>query len=176
MSKRKHHLSLGVKAVAAMLLGGALAGIVAVSPLRAQSTIPAAAKPAAVSTPYRNQPPRIANKAAAIYESVWGVGDLSVKSAESGLILRFSYRVFDPVKAKPLNDKKLSPVLESPEKGVQLVVPTMEKVGQLRQAPQNIEAGKSYWMAFSNSGRTIKPGDHVDVVIGNFRARGLVVE
>jgi hypothetical protein len=31
-------------------------------------------------------------------------------------------------------------------------------------------------MAFSNPGRQIKPGDRVDVVIGGFHARGLVVE
>jgi len=105
-----------------------------------------------------------------------GIEDPSVKAVESGLIIRFSYRVLDPEKAKPLNDKKLAPVLESPEKRLQLVVPTMEKVGQLRQSPEKIEAGKSYWMAFSNPGRPIKPGDHVDVVIGNFHVRELVVE
>jgi hypothetical protein len=165
-----------------MLLTVLSAGSIVVSTARAQShqgqekgAVPAA-KPAAVSTPYRNQPPRISNRAAAVYEAVWGIAAPNVKAVESGVILRFSYTVLDPVKAKPLNDKKLSPFLESPEKRVRLVVPSMEKVGQLRQAPEKIEAGKSYWMAFSNSGRLLKPGDHVDVVIGNFRAQGLVVE
>lgn len=92
------------------------------------------------------------------------------------MILRFSYRVLDPVRAEPLDDKELKPVLESPAKGLRLVVPSMEKVGQLRQAPQTIESGKSYWMAFSNSARQLKPGDRVDIVIGNFRARGLLIE
>ncbi len=92
------------------------------------------------------------------------------------MILRFSYRVLDPEKARLLSDKKLNPVLESPEKGLRLVIPSMEKVGQLRQAPQTIDPGKSYWMAFSNSGRLLKPGDRVDIVIGNFHARGLLVE
>ena len=165
----------------AMLLAGVLAGSILVLPAIAQTAAPSqpaapAGKPAAASTPYRNQPPRIANREAAILEAVWGIEDPTVKAVESGVILRFSYRVIDPVKAKPLNDKKLAPVLESPEKRIQLVVPSMEKVGQLRQAPEKIEAGKSYWMAFSNSGRLLKPGDHVDVVIGNFRAQGLVVE
>lgn len=168
-------LNLGVETVAAMLLAGILAGSMSVSPLNAQSTAPVA-KPSTASTPYRNQPPRISNREAAILEAVWGIEDPSVKAVESGLIIRFSYRVTDPEKAKPLNDKKLAPVLESPEKRLQLVIPTMEKVGQLRQAPEKIEAGKSYWMAFSNPGRPIKPGDHVDVVIGNFHVRGLVVE
>jgi hypothetical protein len=31
-------------------------------------------------------------------------------------------------------------------------------------------------MAFSNKGRHVKQGDHVSVVIGKFRADGLVVD
>ena len=164
-----------------MLLAGILAGGILVSPVAAQTAAPAqpaqsAVKPAAASTPYRNQPPRIANREAAYFESTWGIAEPSVKAVESGVILRFSYKVLDPEKARPLNDKKIDPVLESPEKGVRLVVPSMEKVGQLRQAPQKIEAGKSYWMAFSNSGRLLKRGDRVDIVIGNFHATGLLIE
>ena len=179
MPKKKYVLNLGVERAEAMLLAGILAGGILVSP--AQTAAPAqpappAAKPAAASTPYRNQPNRIANREAAYYEAVWGIGDPNIKAVESGVILRFSYRVLDPEKARALGDKKLNPVLESPEKGIRLVVPTMEKVGQLRQAPKNIEAGESYWMAFSNSGRLLKPGDRVDIVIGNFHARGLLVE
>ena len=145
------------------------------SPQGHEDAVPAG-KPTVVSTPYRNQPPRIVNREAALLEAVWGIEAPTIKAVESGVILRFSYRVLDPVKAKPLNDKKLNPVLESPEKGVRLVIPSLEKVGQLRQAPENIEAGKSYWMAFSNSGRLVRPGDRVDIVIGSFHARGLLVE
>jgi len=36
-----------------------------------------------------------------------------------------------------------------------------------KSAPeQHPEAGKSYWMAFSNSGTLFKRGDRVDIVIG----------
>ena len=38
------------------------------------------------------------------------------------------------------------------------------------------EAGKSYWMAFSNKGRIVKRGDRVNVVIGQFHADGLAVD
>ena len=38
------------------------------------------------------------------------------------------------------------------------------------------EEGKSYWMAFSNKGRMVKRGDRVSIVIGNFRADGLIVD
>ena len=90
-------------------------------------------------------------------------------------MIRFTYRVLDAEKAKLLNDKKAEPALLDPKANVKLVVPTMEKVGQLRQtAPP--EAGKLYWMAFSNKGRHVQRGDHVDIVIGQFRADGLVVD
>lgn len=163
-----------------------LAGLVSSSLLLSLTLVPSvegqekspvqATTPAATSAPYRNQPNRIAKRAAAYYEAVWGIEDLNVKAVESGVILRFSYHVLDPEKAKPLSDKKLDPFLVSPEKGIKLVIPSLEKVGQLRQAPHELEAGKSYWMAFSNSGRLIKRGDRVDIVIGNFHAEGLLVE
>jgi hypothetical protein len=165
------HLSL----LAAFVASGMVVSTSHAQSPEEQEGIPAA-KPAAASTAYRNQPPRISNREAAYLEAVWGIADPSVKTVESGVIIRFSYRVLDPSKAKPLTDKKLNPVLESPEKGLRLVIPSMEKVGQLRQAPPQIEEGKSYWMAFSNSGRQIKPGDRVDIVIGTFHARGLQVE
>jgi hypothetical protein len=124
-------------------------------------------------SPYR--PDRFAGRAGAYYRLVWGVDELEAKWVESGEVIRFTYHVLDPGKAKALNDKKNEPALIDPKAGVKLVVPQMEKVGQLRQtgAP---EAGKAYWMAFSNKGRLVKRGDHVTVQIGQFRADGLVVD
>jgi hypothetical protein len=118
---------------------------------------------------------RLPRRATMYYAGYWGVDSLNVKWAESGEIIRFTYHVLDADKAKPLNDKKAEPLLIDPQAGVKLVVPVMEKVGQLRQS-STPEAGKSYWMAFSNSGRRVKRGDHVNVVIGQFHANGLVVE
>jgi len=109
------------------------------------------------------------------YEGVWGIDSLAVKYTESGEMIRFSYHVLDPQKAAPLNDKRAEPSLSDAQAGVQLVVPQMEKIGQLRQSSTPI-SGKQYWMAFSNSGRRVKPGHRVDVQIGNFHAEGLVVE
>ena len=109
------------------------------------------------------------------YEGVWGVGELRVKTAESGELIRFNYRVLDPVKAAALNDKKAEPELLDPQAGVKLVVPQMEKVGKLRQS-STPKPGMVYWMAFSNPTRAVKPGHRVDVVIGRFRANNLEVE
>jgi hypothetical protein len=158
-----------------MLLAGILAGGILASVAAAQAPSPAT-KPAVAAAPVRYLPNRFSRRAQMFYEGVWGINSLGVKWAESGEMIRFSWRVLDPQKAKPLNDKKVEPALQDPQAGVSLVVPQMEKVGQLRQASENIEAGKSYWMAFSNAGRRVKRGDRVNVVIGNFRAEGLVVE
>ncbi len=121
------------------------------------------------------RPDRFAGRAWKHYQLVWGIDALNVKLVESGEVVRFTYRVLDPDKAKMLNDKGNEPSLIDPRAGVRLVVPSMEKIGQLRQAGSP-EAGKAYWMAFSNKGRPVKKGDHVDVVIGQFQAQGLVVD
>jgi len=124
--------------------------------------------------PYRYRAHPVPKRAREYYALVWGVDSFSVKSAESGEIIRFNYRVLDADKAKMLNDKKNEPSLIDPQAGVSLVVPTLEKVGQLRQSSAP-EVGKVYWMAFSNKGRHVKPGHRVNIVIGNFRAEGLIV-
>jgi hypothetical protein len=130
-------------------------------------------KPA--GAPHAYLPDRFAGKAGRHYRLVWGIDSLSVKLAESGEVVRFSYRVLDPDRAKALNDKGNEPSLIDPRAGVKLVVPKMEKIGQLRQTGA-AEAGKAYWIAFSNKGRPVKKGARVNIVIGEFRADGLVVD
>jgi len=125
--------------------------------------------------PTRYAPDRFAGRAGKFYELTWGVDSLNVKLVESGELVRFSYRVLDPVKARLLNDKQTEASLIDPQAGVRLAVPTMEKVGQLRQTPSP-EAGRSYWMTFSNKGGHVVRGDRVDVVIGTFKANFLAVD
>ena len=165
------------KRAGSVLLGGVFAAIILNSAVFAQSpqSPDSTAVPQATAAPriHRNHTPK---RAEAYYGIIWGVESLSAKSVESGEIVRFSWRVLDADKAKPLNDKKVDPLLIDPERGVSLVVPSLEQVGMLRQAPTKIEEGKSYWMAFSNSGRLVKPGDRVIIQIGKFRADGLIVE
>jgi len=98
------------------------------------------------SSPYA--PSRFAGRAGQYYQLIWGIDSISVKLIESGEMVRFSYRIVDPDKARMLNDKRA-------------------------EAKQ---AGRSYWMTFSNKGRRVKRGDRVDVVIGQFKASNLVVD
>lgn len=109
------------------------------------------------------------------YKTIWGIEKMEVREAASGVLLRFSYQIVDAKKAQALNDKKSTPYLIDRKTGAVLQVPTMPKVGMLRQTadPEN---GLNYWMVFSNKGNFVKPGARVDVVIGNFRAEGLVVQ
>jgi hypothetical protein len=133
------------------------------------------AKPTGPVTRVHYQPDRFAGRAGQYYRLVWGIDSLSVKWAESGEMIRFTYRVLDTEKAKTLSNKRLEPSLVDEKAHVKLVVPTMDKVGKLRQTPPP-EAGKTYWMLFSNKGEYVKRGDRVDVVIGNFHANGLIVD
>jgi len=159
-----------------MLFAAALSAGMLILPTGAQSVAPAQApKPAMSGAPARSLTNRFSSRALMYYQAVWGVDSLRVKRAESGEIIRFSWRVVDLEKAKPLNDKQLQPSLIDRAAGVALVVPSLEKVGQLRQTSAPVE-GKSYWMAFSNPGRRVKASDRVSVVIGTFHADGLVVE
>ena len=133
-------------------------------------------KPATkAGAPTRYLPNKLSGHAALYYGAVWGIDAITVKAVESGELIRFSYQVLNPSKAATLNEKTNSPFLIAPASGVRLSIPSLEKVGQLRQS-SSPEAGKFYWMAFSNPGRRVKPGDRVDVMIGLFRAEGLIVE
>ena len=140
------------------------------------NTTPAqAASPEAKVTRSHYHADPLGGHAGRYYRVLWGIEELDVKSAEAGEMIRFSYRVVNADKAKNLNDKRIEPALFDERAHVKLVIPIMDKVGKLRQtsAPED---GKTYWMLFSNKGGYVKRGDHVNVVIGNFHANGLVVD
>ena len=157
-----------------LIVGMILAGAALASTGPAQTSDPAP-RPVQPSAARRPQADRFAGRAGKYYALIWGVDQLTVKAVESGELIRFSYRVLDPQKAKVLNDKKFEPALIFPDGRIKLVIPSLEKVGQLRQS-NTPETGKSYWMAFSNPRREVKRGDRVNVVIGQFHADGLSVD
>jgi hypothetical protein len=176
------------KALRGGLLTGSLLVLVAVAQGRqepstptgeesGQTQIPPPTSTSGISTRrHASYPPAdLPPSARMFYQIMWGVDSLGVKSMESGQMIGFSYRVIDVEKAKGLNDKKATPYLIDEKARVKLVVPTMEKVGQLRQS-STPEAGKSYWMVFSNKGTFVKRGNRVSVVIGRFRVDGLTVQ
>lgn len=158
------------------LVGTGFAAVAAAAdmpPAPVKAPLPAAGGAQLRRSPYA--PDRFAGRAGLNYRLIWGVDSLSVRLVESGELVRFTYRVLDSDRASVLNDKQSQATLDDPKAGISLVVPTMEKVGQLRQTSAP-EVGRSYWVTFSNKGRRVKRGDWVDVVIGQFKANNLVVD
>lgn len=127
----------------------------------------------AKSSPFR--PVGVTPGAMTYYQSVWGVDNFLVRQTASGNLIRFSYRVTDPARAKSLGDKAATPYMVGLRSRAVLQIPVMEKVGPLRQTGTP-EAGKEFWMVFSNKGNLVKVGDRVNVIIGSFHADGLLVE
>jgi hypothetical protein len=162
---------LAVCLACAGVASGAWAGDTPQAPAKAPDPAGARSHP----RPSHYAPDRFAGRAGLNYRLFWGIDSISVRLVESGELVRFTYRVLDPSKAHVLNDKQAQATLDDPKAGVSLLVPTMEKVGQLRQTSAP-ETGRSYWVTFSNKGRRVKRGDRVDVVIGQFKANNLVVD
>lgn len=109
------------------------------------------------------------------YASLYGVDQLSAELAESGQLVRFSYRILDAKLAQPFVDKISNPQMLDERARAVLAVPSMEKVGPLRQGG-SVDVGKVYWVLFSNRGGVVKHGDRVSVVIGTRRIDGLIVQ
>jgi hypothetical protein len=142
--------------------------------ISAESAAPLAMVPAARKvSPFRSM--KMTEKAKNQYVAKWGVDKLRVSYTMSGNLIRFSYRVVEPQRAKALADKGATPYLMGLKSRAVLEVPVMDKVGPLRQS-STPKSGLEYWMVFSNKGNLIKPGDRVNVMIGAFRADGLMVD
>jgi hypothetical protein len=100
---------------------------------------------------------------------------MSIKPVSSGYMLAFRYRVLDPVKAAPFNDRKAKAFLVDEATGTALAVPALENIGELRPGATP-ESDRAYFMIFGNPGQMVKSGSKVSLVIGNLRADGLIVE
>jgi hypothetical protein len=105
----------------------------------------------------------------------WGVEVVFVRQVAAGYMLEFRYKVLDAKKAQPLFERQTKPILTHTASGAKFVVPTPAKTGALRNSnlPQ---AGRTYWMFFANPGKFIKPGEQVNIEIGDFVAESLVVQ
>jgi hypothetical protein len=155
------------------MAGGTIAQTTALaaSPSAASPALPPPATPR--TSPYHGMTQ--SEKARNYYPAVWGVDRLRTNYTSSGNLIRFSYRVVEPKLAKALGDHESTPYLYAPRTHAMLQIPTMEKIGQLRQL-NAAEADKEYWMVFSNKGNFVRRGDRVNVIIGKFHADGLLVE
>jgi hypothetical protein len=105
----------------------------------------------------------------------WGVQLKPLRLTGEGLFLDFRFRVIDSEKATPLLQTGNKPYLVDQKSGKTFQVPTT-KVGPMRASATKPKIDKDYTMLFNNTNRTVKKGDKVTVVIGDFKAENLVVE
>ncbi|MBI5599766.1 MAG: hypothetical protein HY890_08550 [Deltaproteobacteria bacterium] len=116
--------------------------------------------------------------ATGLIEERLGVKVEGLRLVAAGYMVDFRYRVLDPEKAAPLQDKRERAYLIDEATGRAFVVPRPAKVGELRQAVFNSPpvVGKTYSIIFANPGRAMKKGATASIVIGGFRAEGLIIE
>jgi len=105
----------------------------------------------------------------------WGVEVLWVREASAGYMLEFRYKVLDAKKAKPLFDRQTKPELIDEKTSGRVGVTSPGKIGPLRNSNMPVK-GKTYWMFFTNPGRSIKPGDAVSIQIGDYLQEHLIVK
>lgn len=105
----------------------------------------------------------------------WGVEVEYVRQTAAGYMLEFRYKVLDPVKAAPLFERQTKPLLTHVETGSKFVVPTPAKTGALRNSNPPL-LNHTYWMFFANPGKMVKPGEHVNIEIGDYLAENITVQ
>jgi hypothetical protein len=105
----------------------------------------------------------------------YGIEVIRLFSTAAGAMLDFRYRVVDPEKAAPLFERGTKAYLVNVATKETLAVPTSPKTGQLR--PTGVpEAGRTYYMLFSNLHRVVQRGDVVSIVVGKALIPDLVVQ
>ncbi len=166
----------GARLRAAMLLAGLLVGGIALHPAPALGADPAAAGGRTTRQRQARETPAGWHARRGLYlERNWGVDVVGVHPVSSGYMLRFDYRVVDPARAVVLTDRNTRPYLIDEATRTALAVPAMENVGELRQVAP-LERNRTYYMIFGNPGKLVKRGSRVTIMVGDFRAEGLIVE
>lgn len=107
-------------------------------------------------------------------EEQWGVRPVAIRLAAANHFLDFRFKIIDPEKAVQLMQRNTHAYVIDEASGKVLPVP-ITKLGPLRANAIKPKADKHYTILFSNSGRHVKPGSRVTVVIGTFKAEHLIV-
>lgn len=115
------------------------------------------------------------SRRSAASKRTWGIEVVGVHLVSAGYMLEFRYHVLDAAKAKTFADRRNKPYLVDQKTGAKLMVPSPQKIGSLRNSG-NLESGRNYWIMFANPSRMIKAGNKVNVVVGEFQAKDIVVE
>ncbi len=112
----------------------------------------------------------------AILRDTWGIEIVRLKITAAGHILDLRYRVVDPVKSFPVFDTKIKPVLIDEQTGRDLTIYTAPRIGGMRQKARRPEAGRVYFILFSNPAGLIKEGNKVTLKIEDVKVEHIRVE
>ena len=123
----------------------------------------------------KHPPPSLDQAISARWEA-HGVKVERITVAAGGNFLDMRYRVTDPEKAGEVLKRDARLELTDQTTGTVLIVPTMAKIGKLRQLPGNQKDNRIYWVFFSNPGGLVKPGGKVTLTIGEARISDISVE
>lgn len=111
-----------------------------------------------------------------ILREKWGIEIVRLKLTAAGHILDLRYRVIDPVKSFPVFDSKIKPVLVDEQSGRDLSVYTAPRIGGMRQKSRKPEAGRVYFILFSNPSSLLKEGSKVTLKIQDMKVEHIRVE
>lgn len=94
-----------------------------------------------------------------------------------GYVLDLRYRVQDPAKAALLLDQRNKVQLLDEVRHASLGVPESPVIGGMRQTSRNhvVYTDRDYFILFVNPGRAVKPGDAVQLAVGDQRIARLTV-
>lgn len=106
-------------------------------------------------------------------EKNFGIKIISLRPTAAGQMLDLRFQVVDPEKARPVLDKNKKAYLLDAKTGKTLPVP-VTKAGSMRQTTLKPEAGRIYFILFTNPNRMVKEGGSVSLVVGDFRKDGIV--
>jgi hypothetical protein len=109
-------------------------------------------------------------------EARYGITIEALRPTAAGHMLDLRYRVLDSDKAGELLTRGVKPRLIHEERGLTLGTPSFAKVGALRQTGAAPEAGRVYFVLFSNPGQRVAPGDAVSLAIGDRRVDRIEVQ
>jgi hypothetical protein len=123
-----------------------------------------------------DQPSGYAARTPKQIEDTWGIQVKSLRRTAAGHLLDFRFKVINPDKASLLLQRQEKAFLLDQTSGKKVAVPSMPKIGPLRQTAVKPEANRVYFILFSNPGDLVKKGSLVSILIGNVRIEDLTVE
>lgn len=105
-----------------------------------------------------------------------GIRIESVRTSAAGYMIDLRYRIINADKAAQLTNRGIKSYLIDLSTGEKYSTPIASKVGALRSSTYTPVAGRTYFAFFANSGKRLKPGAKVQIVMGDFRSPPLVLE